>query len=78
MCGTSPAEKHKGGAFGRLIVAIIRRANDHVSIAVEDDGRGFDPDLSCTTSGGGIGILGMLERLDAIGGTLFALSWRHF
>lgn len=47
---------------------------DALTLTVVDDGRGLDPDLSCTTSGGGIGILGMQERLDAIGGRLLLYS----
>jgi signal transduction histidine kinase len=39
---------------------------DTLSFTVRDDGRGFDPD----TVSRGIGLQGMADRLDAIGGTL--------
>jgi signal transduction histidine kinase len=40
-----------------------------VSLSVEDDGRGFDPQAS-PEAPGGIGLLGMRERVESLGGRL--------
>jgi signal transduction histidine kinase len=47
-------------------VVRLRERNEGVEFEVEDDGRGFDP----ATSTAGSGLQGMLDRLNAIGGTL--------
>ncbi|MGZ4115665.1 MAG: histidine kinase, partial [Actinomycetota bacterium] len=44
----------------------LRERNGSVEFEIEDDGRGFDP----ATKSGGTGLQGMLDRLNAIGGTL--------
>ncbi len=44
----------------------LRERNGSVQFEVRDDGRGFD----ATTTGGGTGLQGMRDRLNAIGGTL--------
>lgn len=52
----------------------LKTSENVMTLTVEDDGRGLDTDLTCTNSNGGIGILGMQERLDAIGGRLLIYS----
>jgi two-component system sensor histidine kinase NreB len=47
----------------------LRREGDEVELAVRDFGVGFDPGAP-TVRGGGLGLLGMRERVDALGGTL--------
>jgi signal transduction histidine kinase len=47
-------------------VVRLRDRNGGVEFEIEDDGRGFDP----ATSTSGTGLQGMLDRLNAIGGTL--------
>lgn len=49
----------------------LRWESAHVVLVVRDDGRGFDP---LRTSGEGLGITSMRERLEAIGGTLLIES----
>ncbi len=44
----------------------LRERNGSVEFEIADDGRGFDP----ATKSGGTGLQGMLDRLNAIGGTL--------
>lgn len=57
-------------ADASMVNVRLEAHEDALTLTVEDDGRGLDPDLTCTSSSGGIGILGMQERLDAIGGRL--------
>jgi len=61
--------KHSGAKHVSLV---LRRANDHVQTIIEDDGRGFDPTstLSATNGGGHLGLLGIQERLEILGGSL--------
>jgi len=40
---------------------------DRISLTVQDDGKGFDPN---SVSGGGLGLIGMEERIKKLGGTL--------
>jgi len=49
----------------------IERRSDAVHVVVDDDGRG----ASAEVRGAGFGIVGMVERVDAIGGTIDA-GWR--
>ncbi len=56
--------KHAGAQ--RLSITLTRRDGSVVAI-VEDDGSGFDPAAS---DSGGIGLVGMRERLALVGGTL--------
>ena len=44
----------------------LQQTDGHVSFAVSDDGRGFDP----AATGYGTGLQGMADRLAALGGTL--------
>lgn len=48
----------------------IRRINKAISCAIEDDGVGFDVSAVRSDSNRGLGLVGMQERLNAIGGTL--------
>lgn len=50
----------------------IRPSEGRLSIEVEDRGAGFTPDDSDTThpSGAGLGLFGIRERIEAIGGTM--------
>lgn len=41
-----------------------------VQVWIKDNGKGFDPDLVFTDSQRGLGIIGMKERMSAIGGTV--------
>jgi signal transduction histidine kinase len=50
------------------IDVLVERREDRVLVMVEDDGAGFDPAL--VQSGDHLGLLGMRERADALGGTM--------
>ena len=50
------------------IDVLVERREDRVLVVVEDDGAGFDPAL--LQSGDHLGLLGMRERADALGGTM--------
>ena len=51
---------------------ILERRPDHLYLIVEDDGKGFDPDRvpDVARETGGLGLLGMRERVALVGGTL--------
>jgi two-component system, NarL family, sensor histidine kinase DevS len=51
---------------GRVSV-LLTRAEGRIKAVIEDDGTGFDPSA---TDGGGIGLVGMRERIALIDGTL--------
>ena len=55
----------------RVVVALSRRG-DQLVLRIEDDGVGFDPSARAARSwaGGGLGLLGMRERLHSVGGAL--------
>jgi signal transduction histidine kinase len=55
-------------AEARSVAVELRGEADGVSLAVVDDGRGFDPDDSA--EGGRMGLVGMQERIAAVGGRL--------
>jgi len=55
-------------AEARSVTVELRGEADGVSLAVVDDGRGFDPDDSA--DGGRMGLVGMQERIAAVGGRL--------
>ena len=63
--------KHSGA---KRVSLVLRSATDHVQAIIEDDGCGFD--IANTSSvandrgGGGLGLLGIRERLGNVGGTL--------
>jgi signal transduction histidine kinase len=54
--------KHSGSRAAQLC---LRRNDGHVVLTVEDRGRGFS-----TGQPGGIGLVGMRERVEAVGGTV--------
>ena len=54
-------------ARSRHVSVILRRAQQEAVAVVEDDGRGFDPEVPAA---GRLGLLGMRERLALVGGTL--------
>ena len=61
--------KHSGA---KRVSLVLRRTTDHVQAIIEDDGCGFD--IANASSGandrGGLGLLGIQERLGTIGGSL--------
>jgi PAS domain S-box-containing protein len=59
----------KHGAAGNVAILLERRP-DHVSLIVEDDGRGFDAEQAFGAAGKGLGLVGMRERITLVGGTL--------
>jgi PAS domain S-box-containing protein len=56
---------------GRIWIRIWSNTHE-VSLLIGDDGKGFDPDetLLFSSKGGGMGLLGMHERLELVGGRL--------
>lgn len=70
--------KHAGASSVRMALHITDSA-DHgapggLSLVIEDDGRGFDPDAVAQHPRQGIGLRNMRERLVAIGGQLLISS----
>lgn len=61
------ANARRHAAASRVTVTLTYFA-DEVSLDVADDGRGFDPSAARRT--GGMGLLGMRERVDGLGGRL--------
>jgi PAS domain S-box-containing protein len=63
------AARHAGADQIRVA---LRHGSHGVSLSVEDNGRGFDPGgvISSSNQEGGIGLLGMRERLELLGGRL--------
>ena len=57
--------KHAAASSARVLVS--RRRNE-VTVSIEDDGLGFDPDDLPRAYGSGLGIFGMRERLGLVGG----------
>lgn len=53
------------GEAGRIVIRVESGADDWVLVRVEDDGVGID-----ATSQLGLGLIGMRERVEALGGTL--------
>jgi PAS domain S-box-containing protein len=60
---------HKHADAGKVAVVLERRG-DRVVLAVEDDGRGFEPHAASVREGSGMGLLSMRERAALIGGDL--------
>jgi signal transduction histidine kinase len=60
--------KHAGASKAEIH---LTRGERHLHCLIQDDGIGFDAlsQLSCTARGG-LGLIGMRERLNAVGGTL--------
>jgi two-component system CheB/CheR fusion protein len=62
--------RHAGAT--RVSVVLGRRSGDAVAV-IEDDGTGFDPDAPATPilgRRGGLGLAGMRERVELLGGTV--------
>lgn len=59
-------------ARAKTVLVQISRAGGTLSVDIEDDGRGFTPADVATPSesGQGLGLLGMRERVEILGGTL--------
>jgi len=59
------AERHARASRIRVRLATNQ---DHLSLEVSDDGIGFD--LECSTQPGRLGLIGVRERLNEVGGEL--------
>jgi signal transduction histidine kinase len=59
-------------ARAKQVCVALRYDTDEVTLSVEDDGRGFDAQARLSVSGWpmGIGLLGMQERVESLGGRL--------
>ncbi len=68
----SNVAKHAFAAFCEVTISVVQIAQDErIRIHVEDDGKGYDPTVS---QGGGIGLIGMRERVAALKGTVAIAS----
>ena len=54
-------------ASARRVTVVLVKHGDRVRLVVEDDGRGFDPELEV---GSGLGLVGMRERIGQLGGEI--------
>lgn len=63
------AMKHAGGS---AVSVVLRRRNGVLTTLVEDDGGGFDP--GAVPAGRGLGLIGMRERAELVGGDLVVES----
>ena len=52
----------------------LRRTGDHFDIDVEDEGVGFDPDVTLHSSAGGFGLFSVREQISRLGGTVEVAS----
>jgi two-component system sensor histidine kinase UhpB len=70
------AWKHAGASE---VSVDVRREDDNVIMTINDDGRGFDAQSPSTSDGRGIGmgLFGMAERVELVGGTLLVDGARH-
>ena len=61
--------KHSGA---KRVSLVLRRTTDHVQAIIEDDGCGFDVATASAEASdrGGLGLLGIQERLGNVGGSL--------
>jgi signal transduction histidine kinase len=57
-------------ADARRVRVELRQDAEAISLLVEDDGRGFDPEAVLQSQPAGIGLLGMQERFKLLGGWL--------
>jgi signal transduction histidine kinase len=62
-------------AQARLVEVTLEENSDHVQVTVRDDGAGFDPQSLGVS---GLGLMGMHERVQAIGGQLLVHSKQGF
>ena len=54
-------------ADARRVSVVLTRTDGRIKAVIEDDGKGFDP---AAADGGGVGLVGMRERLELLDGTL--------
>lgn len=59
-------------AVPRSVVLRIQAGDDNVTLEVEDDGRGFDPEA--VSDHGGMGLTSMRERMERLGGSFSLVS----
>ncbi len=61
--------KHAGAS---RVVITLNRLIGYVSVIIEDDGKGFDGEaaMDSPSAHAGLGLLGMRERVESVGGTL--------
>lgn len=58
-------------SHARTVTVTLSYMEGEVALDVQDDGRGFDPTLLAGANpGGGLGLITMRERVEALGGTL--------
>ena len=57
-------------AQAHAVVVNLQRSNGQVTLAISDDGQGFDPATARGDNGQGFGLLGMAERMGMIDGHL--------
>jgi PAS domain S-box-containing protein len=57
-------------AEAKNVSVLYHRSHTGVSLIIEDDGKGFNPDVTLRAPGaGGLGVIGMRERAELLGGT---------
>jgi PAS domain S-box-containing protein len=56
-----------------LVRVTIRAEDNHVSLLVQDNGRGFDPQSA--EKEGGMGLVSIRERTEKLGGSFAVVSW---
>lgn len=61
-------------ADAKSVAISLAFGDAQIKLAIADDGRGFALPLPVDTPGGGIGLLGMLERCEMLNGTLHVAS----
>lgn len=59
--------KHANASSVRVA---LRRVDDEIELCVEDDGTGFEPDLTAAVRGGHIGLASLTSRAAGVGGAL--------
>jgi PAS domain S-box-containing protein len=52
------------------VAIVLEHRNNHVSLIVEDDGKGFDVEQELNTEQRGAGLIGIHERVTLVGGTV--------
>jgi len=69
--GVANALKHAAAAKIALRLCIEKQC---LTLEVQDDGRGFDPDTAMASPDGHFGLIGMRERAERLGGELRVVS----
>lgn len=62
----SNIKKHAGAS---RVSVTLEQSPELLNVIVEDDGKGFDPAAILSTGEKGLGLMGMAERIELIGGT---------